>query len=425
MFRIKIIIIAIFAISFSFGQGYLNGFGFGHYYHNQGISMAGNGINQLTPSFQENVSLLNPATWHNLKFTHLSVSYSGDENSINDSKLKNGYSGISAATWIVPVKSKGSFGLSIVPYSDQRITLSDPDTTTYYAFDDTLSISRFIEQSGGIMALKVGSSFAVNDQLNIGVSFDMLFGSSRTNEGIFFGGSSIIQSSRNRYSGLIGNLFLSYKVRENINIYGSLKYSIKPMDVMVTNKYLFDDANGNGNHDYSFPYDFPIPDSVSAHDENRSKQVHKPNGFSIGLQSKINKNGSISFEYKTSKDEGKIPSQILSGFNDKIYTSNHTSLSYTKFPNDLSVNWIDHFVFRTGIGFKSHKFDKSGIEIREFGSTIGFGFKFKTVGNQLDFNYYFGKRNYSETFQSELVQQIQVGISLADLWFVKRRQKTK
>ena len=347
MFRIKIIIITIFAFSFSFGQGYLNGFGFGHFYHNQGISSAGNGINRLTPSFQENVSLLNPATWHNLEFTHLSVSYSGDENSINDSKLKNGYSGISAATWIVPVKSKGSFGLSLVPYSDQRIKLSDPDTTTYYAFDDTLRISRFIEQSGGIMALKVGSSIAVIYQLNIGVSLDMLFGSSRTNEGIFFGGSSIIQSSRNRYSGLIGNLFLSYKVREDINIYGSLKHSIKPMDVLVTNRYLFDDANRNGNHDYSFPYDFPIPDSVSAHDENRLKQVHKPNGFSIGLQSKINKNGSISFEYKINNDEGKISSQILPGFNDKIYSSNHTSLSYIKFPNDFQGITLLSFVFKS------------------------------------------------------------------------------
>ncbi len=60
---------------------------------------------------------------------------------------------------------------------------------------------------------------------------------------------------------------------------------------------------------------------------------------------------------------------------------------------------------------------------KEYGASIGLGFKFKPVENQIDVNYYIGSRNYTRYDEQELVQQFQIGISLADLWFVRRRQK--
>ena len=65
----------------------------------------------------------------------------------------------------------------------------------------------------------------------------------------------------------------------------------------------------------------------------------------------------------------------------------------------------------------------SSAEITEMGYSIGIGFRFKPVGNQIDINYYFGNREYSDISDKEFIQQLQIGISLADIWFVKRRQK--
>ena len=59
----------------------------------------------------------------------------------------------------------------------------------------------------------------------------------------------------------------------------------------------------------------------------------------------------------------------------------------------------------------------------QLGFSFGVGFKFKPVGNKINLNYYFGNRKYSNISEKEFIQQIQVGISLADIWFVKRRQK--
>ena len=421
MWPIKKFIPLILFLSLLVGQGTMNGFGLGHFYENQGITSAGNGLNSLVPGFQSNVSLSNPSTWHHLKYTHLSLSYSGDENTISDLHLLNRYSGLSYASWIVPIKSKGSFGLALVPYADQRISLTDTDTTSFIAFDDTLSLLKSFDRSGGIMAFKVGTSYLIRENFSIGLSVDMLFGSSRQNESIFFDGSSIIQTSRTRYSGVLGEVFISLALQERINLFASVKQALRDLDGIYTEKHLFDDANGNGYHDYG--NDFPLPDSVSAKNEIRLTGIHKPKQFSFGVQSKLNKQTSISFEFSTIKDKGTIDSSLTLPINNSIDHSNDFKLSLVRFPNDISLDLVDKISFRTGLMYKSHTLALSNAIVSEVGGSLGFGFKFKTVGNQVDLNYYLGKRNYSDTFNAEIIQQMQVGVSLGDLWFVKRRQK--
>ena len=420
MWPIKKYIPLILCLSFLVGQGKMNGFGLGHFYENQGITNAGNGLNSLVPGFQSNVSLSNPSTWHHLKYTHLSLSYSGDENTISELPLLNRYSGLSYASWIVPIKSKGSFGLALVPYADQRISLTDTDTTSFIAFDDTLSLLKSFDRSGGIMAFKVGTSYLIRENFSIGLSVDMLFGSSRQNESIFFDGSSIIQTSRTRYSGVLGEVFISLALQERINLFASVKQALRDLDGIYTEKHLFDDANGNGYHDYG--NDFPLPDSVFAKNEIRLTGIHKPKQFSFGVQSKLNKQTSISFEFSTIKDKGTIDSSLTLPINNSIDHSNDFKLSLVRFPNDISLNLVDKISIRTGLVYKSHTLN-SKTNVSEVGGSLGFGFKFKTVGNQVDLNYYLGKRNYSDTFNAEIIQQMQVGVSLGDLWFVKRRQK--
>jgi len=422
MWPIKKYIPLILCLSFLVGQGKMNGFGLGHFYENQGITNAGNGLNSLVPGFQSNVSLSNPSTWHHLKYTHLSLSYSGDENTISDLPLLNRYSGLSYASWIVPIKSKGSFGLALVPYADQRISLTDTDTTSFIAFDDTLSLLKSFDRSGGIMAFKVGTSYLIRENFSIGLSVDMLFGSSRQNESIFFDGSSIIQTSRTRYSGVLGEVFISLALQERINLFASVKQALRDLDGIYTEKHLFDDANGNGYHDYG--NDFPLPDSVSAKNEIRLTGIHKPKQFSFGVQSKLNKQTSISFELSSIKDKGTISDYLTLPLDDWINHSNDFKLSLVRFPNDISLDLVDKISFRTGLMVKSHTLALSNAIVSEVGGSLGFGFKFKAVGNQVDLNYYLGKRKYPDsTFKTEIIQQMQVGVSLGDLWFVKRRQK--
>ena len=423
MWLFKKSFVPILALSLLSGQGMMNAFGLGHFNANQGITTAGNGLNSLTPAFQSDVSLTNPTTWQNLDYTYLSLSYSGNENRISELSSKVGYSGLSSATWIIPVKSKGAFGLSLSPYADQRISIASQDTTIFYSFDDTLRFAKSFDRSGGIMSFKMGSSYLLNDMFSLGLSFDLLFGSSRQNESIFFEGSSIVKTSRTRYSGVLANLFLTTFIRDNLSLFTRIQQPLKPLDALYTEKHLFDDANGNGYHDSGSPSDFPYPDSVSANKEIRLSEVHSPSEFAFGIQSNFNKMNSVSMEVRMYKDSGNLVGNLTFPGNDWIGSSQDFNVSYVRSPNDLSINWIDKFSFRTGLAYKTHELSQSKIKISELGLALGFGFKFKTVGNQFDLNYYVGKRNYSENYNTEIVQQLQVGVSLADRWFVKRRQK--
>ena len=420
MLQTNKIIILIFIFSLSYPQGYMNGLGLGYLNENSGALNSTNGSNKLIPTYQERISLSNPSTWYNLKYTHLSLAYSSYSASIDGQSLLNGYSNISSAIWIIPIKSKAAFGLSIEPYADQHLSIEQNDTTYIDVFDRTIGTTKSLDQYGGLLKLRLGSSYAAHERLGLGFAIDLLFGSSRKNESLFFDAISVVQTSQNRYSGLLSELFFNYKFSENIFAYGSVSKAINPVDVLITDRFLFDDVNLNGYHD---PFDSPAIDSVDASPEVRLVDVHNPSTYSIGLQTIINQNKALSIEYIAYSDAAGKLNLINSGLNDYIELSNHISLSFTRFPKNLSTQVFDKFIFRAGAVFKDHELGLSRNNIRELGCLMGLGFKFKNVGNQIDLNLYLGNRTHSNNYHNEFIKQLQVGISLADLWFVKRRQK--
>ena len=64
----------------------------------------------------------------------------------------------------------------------------------------------------------------------------------------------------------------------------------------------------------------------------------------------------------------------------------------------------------------------TGNSLIENGISLGFGFKFGASGNQIDFSYRNGKRSIAEG-QKELFKEITIGVSLGDMWFLRRRAK--
>jgi len=424
MLRIKNTIILFLFLSIGYSQGRMNALGVGHYYHNQGLNNAMDGIIELSPSFKSKVSLSNPSTWHNLKFTFLSLSYGGNENSINKSSISNGYSSISNAIWVVPIKSMSSFGMSLSPYADQRIALVDQDTSIFQVFDTTYNYTRSFDRSGGILSFKIGTSYKVNKSIAFGYYYGILFGSSRKHESIYFDGSAIIQSGRIRYNGILNDIFLTLSIREDIKVFSQYTHTVKPLEGALEQKHLFDDLNGNGYHDYSPPYyDFPYPDSVEALTEIRIKDLHAPTGYKLGISKMINSASALALELGSSRDNSKNISVLSTPINNWIYETNSMKASFSHYPNDLSLRFFDKFSFRTGIVYYEHSLKNDQSSITEIGYSLGLGFKFKPVGNQIDINYYIGNREHTGIEQKELIQQIQLGVSLADIWFVKRRQK--
>ena len=420
----SLIILILVLLSFSFSQGNMNAIGLGKFYSNQGVSSAMDGVNNLAPSTLKNVNFSNPSTWHNLKFTYLSLNYSADQTSYENFSIANGYSGISNALWVIPIKSRYSFGLSISPYINQKVSLVEQDTVGFIAFEDTLQISRSFKRSGGLLSLNMGSSYQLSQKISLGILTNVLLGSSRQSESVKFSGSDIIKTTRSRYNGLIGNFFISMKFQNDITLQSSLKKTLKPVENAQLDKHLFDDANSNGFHDWSSPYfDFPFPDSVTSSSEYRISDVHNPAGLQFAISKLFDKKWSVAFEWSSEFENSKELRNIDFPINNWIYETNSFKTSFSRFANPTSLNILDKISFRSGLQYSSYILGNNKKVIQQYGCSIGSGYKFKSVGNQVDLNLCFGFRDYPMRSGLELYQQLQMSISLGDIWFIKRRQK--
>ncbi len=410
--------------SLSYSQGYMNAIGLGKLYSNQGSKNAMDGLSLLSPTVSKNVNFSNPSTWHNLKFTYLSLSYSVNHTSLENKSLTNAYSDLSNALWIIPIKSKLSVGFSVSPYINQKVNIASLDTISYTAFDDTLNISRSFKRSGGLLFLKVGSSYQLTQKSSIGILTKVIFGSSRQSESAKLMGSEIVKTSRNRYNGLISEFYLSLKFGEYSSFHSSFITTLKPIETAQLDKHLFDDANSNGFHDWSSPYfDFPFPDSVKSNSEYRISDVHNPNGIQVGVSRIVNEKFSLSVEYSYIEDAAEELNKIYLPLNKWISNTNSFAFLISRFASNSSLNLIDKISFRSGLKYSKHALNKDEKSIQEFGYSMGVGFKFKQVSNQIDFNYCFGIREYPFEFNKEIFHQLQVSVSLADIWFIKRRQR--
>ena len=442
MFNSKSFIILMLFYSISFSQGPNNGFGIGSEQEWNSSSQNGIASTGLVPSFKNRVSLSNPSTWNNLSFTYLSITYGDLQSELHGANQKNKFSLLKSAQFIVPIKNKYAIGIELHPYSYQNIVLSDTVGENLVISEDTLSINRQYEQAGGIMALDLSLSSIFYKDFNIGIEFELLFGSARTNNRLYVDNIPYTQSSRLSYNGFNTYLYLTKYVNK-VSFYSKLGFSLRPMSVVLTQTYPFDDTNLNGYHDniYSFLQgsDFPSINDVPPPTSSKLEDIHNISYFGIGIAAKLSKRAQFSIEYDNKKDDSKISSELPNSFNYRIYNDNSISIGLINFPSKNSFSFFDNFILRTGLKYSSRDLDSeffpnendynnavrvnNGYKIKQIGYSIGFGYKFKTVGNQIDFTYYLGSRDYPMAYGKENIRRFNIGISIADIWFIKRRQR--
>ena len=433
----KKLILGTFLFSLLFGQGPLNSFGIGNHQKWSSPSQGGIGSIGLVPSFQNQVSLSNPATWSNLNYTHLSVSYNGLESKINKNKVNNSFSNLQSAQLIIPIKQKYSFGIELHPFAYQQVILSDTLYDDILVFGDTISINKEYEQAGGIMAFDLSVSASLFKGNSVGLKMQLLFGSSRQNNSLILNQVPYSQTSRLNYSGINSAIYISHNSSIG-NFYFKSSFSLDPLNAIYTKMYPYDDTNSNGYHDFAYNllnpgYDFPHPNDVPDPVESRITSIYDQSLLGIGLSKNIFNRIQISGEFERCRDNSSFDIRLPNSFNYRIKSDDNMSFGIIWFPNDLSYNLIDNFTFRSGITFSRISFDqydlnsKSRIDykndITQFGYTLGFGYKFKTVGNQIDFTYYSGFRDYPDIYSDEKLRQFQIGLNIADIWFIKRRQR--
>ena len=437
MFLLRYVFRLIFFISLCLSQGPFNSYGIGDLQDWNSASAGGSSSLGLVSSYRQNISLSNPTTWPNLKYTFLSLSYSGFESTLKNNS-KNGYSNLQSAQLIIPIKNKYAIGIELHPYSYQKIDMIDSLGNDLIAFEDTLDLQKQYVQAGGVMAFDISASTSIFSRTNLALTFQLLFGSSRQSKNLLVDEIPYAISSRLNYSGVNTILFLKHYAF-GYDFFLRSQFAFKPLEAIQTKLYPYFDTNKNGYHDFSYDYlnpgyDFPNPNDVPGPEQSRISNIHEPLSFSFGVSNTIYQRFQVSFEYQKIKENASYSNQIPNGFNKRIIENDKISFGAIWYPNKQSFKFLDNLTLRSGLFFNNFATDelsddstiriKSKNSVTEFGYSIGFGYKFKAVGNQIDFAYSSSLKSFEASdYSEERLRGFQIGISIADIWFIKRRQR--
>jgi hypothetical protein len=137
----------------------------------------------------------------------------------------------------------------------------------------------------------------------------------------------------------------------------------------------------------------------------------------MGLDYQFSPRRHFQLQFDSIKDSGKYRHNS-SIFPSYIKSSEKLSISYAKFAKPLSK---DRYSFRSSIFLKDYLI-KNLENINEVGLGLGLGIAFGVVGNQIDIGFNVSKRNGIYLIDEEIITNFSIGLTIGDLWFVKRRE---
>ena len=410
-------LVLLLFLSALFSQSTMNGYGYGMFSQNDEAAILGSGSVGLLPSFKNDVSLSNPSTWHKLSFTYLNTSFESQSNKFGSSSSKN--SGLASAKLIIPSKQKISFGLTFKPLFSREITIVDSTFNEFiFAGSDTLDYSRSNKTGGGSSMAQFAVGYKLTDTDDIGLGIDVIFGSSRSSQNLIIDSNDHLLQSRDYFSGsLIEFYYTTRRFSFNDNpLVLSLNYNFSLNDIDVENEsyQAFLDLNSNNYHDSQ---DYPNVAAALMPTNTIFKNEISISDFKAGIDYEFAERYHAQLEVQSWNNNGKnaLSSSLYPGY---IEGKSKINIGFLKFAKPYST---DKFHFRAGLSFSDYDI-KNLDNVKEVGLGLGVGIEFGLMRNQIDIGYNLVNRDNIYNVGSETVQSFNVGVSIGDLWFVKRRK---
>ncbi len=125
-------------------------------------------------------------------------------------------------------------------------------------------------------------------------------------------------------------------------------------------------------------------------------------------------------EYSIWKDKEKVGDNF-SYLNDQIKSVDHFNIGIIRYAPRIAKNLIDRINLKAGAYYNNTQLLNSENNIKEYGVSTGLSFNFGFAKNQIDFAYSIGKREGLYGIGDENIQKFNIGITVGDIWFVKRR----
>ena len=412
------IFISLLLLNYIHAQSVFNAYGLGLSKSGHYTATSGAGSIGLVPTFHPGVSLDNPATWPGLKFTYISGSYNSRSVALDNKNDITYGNGLDKIQFVIPIQDRYAIGVSLKLVNNHN-SYFKTDSSTFDFQGKNLITNKEFRSGGGLLAGSFGVSFPMNEKMGLGLSVDRLFGSSRDEHSLVLNDIHYRMFNIRTYSGTVMNLnFAGNFYNDNdliVLAFARISMTGKPVSGTLYQFDLFEDRNDNYTYD---PDDYPATVNV---DTIKVSDIYAPNSFSFGLNAGFRNDLNIFGEFQIWSDEASS-ANYESIYTDQIGSKTHFGGGIVKFGNIGARAWQDKLTFRLGVFKESYGLKYSGKTINENGITMGIGFKFAVTGNQLDFSYRTGSRSINGDYK-ELVKEFNIGLSLGDVWFLRRREK--
>jgi hypothetical protein len=386
-------------------------------------NVATRGMGGISAAFSDPlmINFLNPASYARLARTSLDIGLELDNRTlraINPPRKFNAYSPtISYVQFAFPIKKAGGWGINLglrpitrINYKIERPELiPGPD-----------SVNTLFEGSGGAYEAHIGTGFTLFKNLRIGFNLGYLFGSkdfstrrSILNDTVFHSMSN--HETKSNYGGLVTNGGIQYRAKLNkayslhLGAYGNLKHTFNGTRDLIVETFEYNTSTG-------------APRSIDSvyHETDVKGDVVYPASYGAGIILEKDLKWLIGIDYSATQWED----YRFFGVEDPVRNSYLVHLGAQIYPTNGRNYWRRVF-YRAGmsLGKDYISIDK---DLPKWSATIGLGLPMRppAYSNQfsvINLSLEFGRRGNKENLIRENFFRIGVGLSLTDIWFLKRK----
>jgi hypothetical protein len=366
----------------------------------RGAAMGYTGIGLASPGF---INGLSPATWARINRTRLEIGllYEGFKSTDGNRSLFLSNADFDGALLALPISN--DHGITFVggftPFSDFNYNIFSHNTQSGIEY----TVNRV--GTGGLGKAMAGLSYAPNQLLSFGASFNYLFGS-RDDERRFlpttsgtFGGTISENQTVNGVTVTVGGLYSSFS---------GISESLRPLSIgcAVTSRGILKTEQQTY---YTFT------NEVDTSSTTRGK-LALPLTYAFGISYQIGERWTLAADYyaqQWSKAEfnGITPPDVRNSFRTGVGGERMAT-------RDQSAPWLDRLTYRFGAYYNSTYYRVNGQPINEWGITGGLAVPF-SGDTRLNIALEYAQRGTTRAaLIKDTIFRVSVSLNLSELWFI-------
>lgn len=378
---------------------------------------AGMGLSGVSVRSMIHGNTANPAILSATRFTLLNGGFTVNyTDAVDDfSQAKSSQLKINTFQLQLPlIREKLGMSISLQPLTESRFSLSTNSEyirpSNEFSPADTINYNIFTRGDGGLNKLEAGIGYQVHNNISVGYSASVIFGSTNAyRESAFFqsGYSFITENERTSYVGM-GNrfgIYADYTRPFAGNDYIAFGATLSlPVDLTT-------EITRNANYGNQ---QIPLADK-------RKGTSQLPIEYNLGLSYYANQYVMISTEALVQQWSNY---ENFSGFNEEFMKDRvKLGLGFEYAAIRRPENSIlTRFIYRAGFSVDSGHLELNGTDIKTLMFSAGLGIPSPASGSSIDVNFDFGIRGTtSHELVKEKIYAVRVSFNLSEMMFLQRR----